>query len=224
MFVKLWMSTDLITIGPDQHLAEAENLLHRHSIRRLPVVENDQLIGILTPTNISNGLPSIIDPEHSADRDAIAANIPVRSLMTANPITIGPEDTIEEAASLMRQNKIGGLPIVQGKKLTGIISESNVLDALLEILGTCAGGARIELKIDKSPESFYELLDILKNYHLDILSIAVLGNYSLENKLVTLRVNGAELDEMIDELWASDFQITRIQQEEESQPPPEGGA
>lgn len=217
MFVQLWMTTDLITIEPDQNLAEATDLLHRHNIRRLPVLKNGQLVGIITPANISKGLPSITDPENTASGDAIAADIPVRSMMTCNPITISPEDTLEQAAFLMRKHKIGGLPVVKDGRLTGIISESNVLDALLEVLGTCESCARIELKIDKDPDSFYELLDILKEYHMDILSIAVLRNFSLEHKLVTLRINGPELDDIIDEFWDSGFRITRIQREDENQ-------
>jgi len=214
MFVQLWMSTDLITVDPDQNLAEADNLLRRHNIRRLPVLKDGQLVGIITPANISKGLPSIIDPENAANRDAIAAGTPVRSMMTRNPITIAPEDTLEQAASLMRKHKIGGLPVVKDGRLAGIISESNVLDALLEVLGTCERCARIELKIEKNPDAFYELLDILKEYQMDIFSIAVLRNFSLEHKLVTLRINGTELDDMIDELWESGFQITRILRED----------
>ncbi len=217
MFVQLWMTTDLITIDPDQNLAEADNLLQRHNIRRLPVLQNRQLVGILTPANISNGLPSITDPENAANRDAIAASTPVRSMMTCNPITIGPDDTLEQAASLMRKHKIGGLPVVKDGRLAGIISESNVLDALLEVLGTCEHCARIELKIEKNPDAFYELLDTLKEYRMDVLSIVVLRNFSLEHKLVTLRVNGSELDEMIDELWESGFQVTRILREDKGE-------
>lgn len=210
MFVQLWMSTKLISIRPEQSLAEALTLFNNNSFRRLPVVTENKLLGILTPDDIAKALPAVTDPSGVENRETIARSTKVHTMMTRNPLTVSPDDTLEKAALLMRQHKIGGLPVVKDEKLVGLLSESDVLDALLEVLGTCEKCVRIELKIDKKPSSFYDLLAILEDYAMDIISIAVLKSYSPEHKLVTIRVAGPEVNDMIEDLWESKFQVNRI--------------
>jgi acetoin utilization protein AcuB len=118
------MSRRVITIDAEQPVQEATCLLLRHRLRQLPVVRRGQLVGIIS------------------HRDLRAARPPIRTVagaMTANPITIGPDAAIDEAARILRSYKIGGLPVVDRQRLVGIITVADVLDAFVALSGIGEG-------------------------------------------------------------------------------------
>ena len=207
MFVKLWMSTDPIVITREETLAEADARMHQHGIRRLPVVDADgNLVGMITREDIMRAQPL------ASDDPGMAGQIPVEGFMTASPITTGPMEPLESAALVMRQNKIGGLPVVdQDGTLIGILAEADICRALMDILGAEEGGARIELQIGKTTRELYETFEIFKDFDMTVRSVAIYPDFSENHQLLTLRVQGEELDTMLDALWKSGCKIHRIQ-------------
>lgn len=207
MFVKLWMSKDPIVITREQTLTEADTIMHQHGIRRLPVVDAEgSLVGMITREDIMRAIPL------TSDDPGMAGQIPVEGFMIASPITAGPMDPLETAAHIMRQNKIGGLPIVdQDGTLIGILAESDICRALMDILGAEEGGARIELQIGKTTRELYETFEIFKDFDMTVRSMAIYPDFSENHQLLTLRVQGEELDTMLDALWKSGCKIHRIQ-------------
>jgi acetoin utilization protein AcuB len=123
MFVKDRMSERFVTVAPDATLAEARALLDRHRIRHLPVLERGQLVGIITDRDI-----------RSAASASSPGQVEVRAAMTRDPITVIPETRVEEAAKLMVMHRIGGLPVLRGGELVGIITETDLLKAFVEIV------------------------------------------------------------------------------------------
>ena len=123
MLVKERMSPRFITIDPDASLAEARALLDQHRIRHLPVVEEGSLIGIITDRDIRSAASG-----SSLDR------VKVGAAMTRKVITVTPETHIQQAAKLLLANKIGGLPVLKAGALQGIITETDLLNALVEIM------------------------------------------------------------------------------------------
>ena len=120
MLVRDRMCRQLITIAAERPISDASRLLARHRIRQLPVVRNQQLVGIITHRDLRTARP----PTRT-----------VASTMTAKPFTITPDAAIDEAARLMRTYKIGGLPVVERKQLIGIITVADVLDAFVALSG-----------------------------------------------------------------------------------------
>jgi acetoin utilization protein AcuB len=208
MFVKLWMSKDPIVVTQEQTLAEADALMRQHAIRRLPVVDTERnLVGIITRKDIMKAKP--IDPP--PDDTGMAGQIPVAAFMTASPITAGPMDPLETVTHIMRQNKIGGLPVVTHEgMLIGILTESDICRALMDILGAEEGGARIELQVGKTARELYETFEIFKDFDMVVRSVAVYPDFSENQQLLTLRVQGDGLDAMLDALWKSGCKIHRI--------------
>lgn len=206
MFVKLWMKKNVITITPDQSLAEAETLMQQNRIRRLLVTKGPTLIGILTKEDIQKGIPASCDESTRM----IAAQGKVEAYMTQNPITADPMDPLEDIAMTMRRNKIGGIPILDNDTLVGIITESDIFRALTEILGAGKNGARVELKIGHGPKDLFQVVKLCKQFDITITAISIYQDFSPEYDLLTVRLDGEDLDGLIDALWQSGCQINRI--------------
>lgn len=132
-YVSDCMSSDLVTVGPYDNLAKAFEILQKDRIRRLPVVYNDKLIGIITLKDILDAKPS--DVLHSNNLSEIykhLSSIIVQLSMTQKPITIYQTETIGHAAELMLDNKIGGLPVIDADdKLVGLLTESDIFRVIV---------------------------------------------------------------------------------------------
>lgn len=211
MFVKLWMHKEVITVRPDNTIAEAKDLMMHHEVRRLPVVdEENHLLGILSKEDIKNALPSIIDANFDETSRTLAHQAKVEAFMTVNPLTVDPAEPLEKVAATMRKNKVGGIPVVLHEKLVGIITESDIFQAFIEILGGNDEGVRIELSIDNEARSLYRTLDIFKLHEMLLLTMTVCNDFSSENRLVTIRFRGDDIDPLIDDLWSSGCKINSI--------------
>lgn len=125
--VKDWMMRDVITVSPETTLPEADKLLVENTIRRLPVVENGRLVGIVTYGDIRSAKPSHASSLSVWEMNYLITRLKVAEIMTPAPITISQNATIGEAAHLMLQNMVSGLPVVdKDEKLVGIITESDI--------------------------------------------------------------------------------------------------
>ena len=130
--VRDWMTTDLIVISSNCTLPEAYWLMVNNKIRRLPVVDQDILVGIVTLEDLRGKIPVNligIDPVRASD---MLAKLPVRHVMSENPKTIPVDATLVEAARLMLEFKISTLPVMDGARLVGIITESDIFRALVK--------------------------------------------------------------------------------------------
>ncbi len=210
MFVKQWMVTEVVTVSPDETIASAEKMIKGHKIRRLPVVEDGMLVGIISPRDLEKVMPSMLDAEGASEEDYIAANTAIRMVMTSSPITVGPDDTLVEATRKMRRNKIDGLPVVLDKKVVGILSILDILDAFLESMTGGQAGTRFDLKIDQNPEAFYRMIKVFQKQNKEILAISQHYGYSTEHHLVTIQIRENDNDELIDLLWKSEVTVERI--------------
>lgn len=127
------MSKDPLTVSPSDTVGKAEELMYENHYRQLPVVENKQLIGIVSDRDIRSFLaqPSFVEPE----KRARALRTKVTDIMTAKPLTVSPEDDLREAVELLIEEKIGGIPVVdETEGLVGIVTYVDVLRFLLNRL------------------------------------------------------------------------------------------
>lgn len=134
--VKDWMSHDVINIPRDMTLPEVHQLMTARQIRRLPVVENGHLIGIVTLGDVWRAGPSDAASLSVWEANYVLVNLKAEQIMTRHPITISQEATISEAAQIMLAKKISGLPVVDGEnKLVGIITESDIFRTVVQKWG-----------------------------------------------------------------------------------------
>jgi CBS domain-containing protein len=126
--VKDWMSAGVITVTPDTTLPDAHQLMDKHNIRRLPVLDNkDRLVGVITRGDVRGAEPSDASTLSIWEVNYLLAKLTVEKIMTRNPLTVSPEATVEEAAKIMLDNKVSGLPVVdEDGKEVGVITESDI--------------------------------------------------------------------------------------------------
>lgn len=130
--VKDWMTANPICATPLMTLPEAHQLMKQHSIRRLPVVDKGMLVGIVTRGDVRGAAPSEATSLSIFELHYLVGRITLDRLMTKDPLTVSPETTIGEAARLMLQRKVSGLPVVVESKVVGIITESDIFRMLVK--------------------------------------------------------------------------------------------
>lgn len=130
--VRDWMTSAPVTIEPKVTLPEAQKLMKDRRIRRLLVVNRGRLVGIVTQGDIRGAEPSEASTLSIFETHYLLAKLTVEKIMTWEPVTISPDASIRQAAQLMLEHKIGGLPVVDNDKLVGIITESDIFRVLVQ--------------------------------------------------------------------------------------------
>jgi CBS domain-containing protein len=131
--VRDYMTRDVTTISPNQTLPEAHDLMRKYKIRRLPVVDDGQLVGILTLGDVREAGASDATSLSIFELNYLLARLKISEIMTRDPLTVSPETGLAEAAKLMLHHKIGGLPVLEGHSLVGIITESDIFRAYVRL-------------------------------------------------------------------------------------------
>ncbi|MFQ5575564.1 MAG: CBS domain-containing protein [Anaerolineae bacterium] len=131
--VKDWMTRQVITISPDTPLTEAHRLMAEKQIRRLPIMKNSDLVGIVTRGDVREAEPSSASSLTIWEMNYLLAKLKVKQVMSRNAITISHNATIAKAAKLMMDHKISGLPVVNdSNKVVGIITESDIFRMVVQ--------------------------------------------------------------------------------------------
>jgi acetoin utilization protein AcuB len=123
--VQDYMTANPYVVAPETSLVDAYRLMFEKAVRRLPVVQGQALVGIITLSDIQRTLPLVLAEMVAATKLELAAGT-VRDVMTSDPITVAPADTIQEAAERMLDNQVSGLPVVETAHVIGILTESDI--------------------------------------------------------------------------------------------------
>ena len=138
--VQDFMTPNPVVITPNTSLIDAYTVMCDNEIRRLPVVEQGELVGIITMSDILRSVPNLSEDETDTATRLLLVTLTVVDLMTSEPVTISPDDTIQEAAELMLENQVSGIPVLQGDQVVGIITESDIF----KLVVNSWSGERIE--------------------------------------------------------------------------------
>ncbi len=163
MLVKDWMTKDPITITDDTSMMKAIHLMKQNRFRRLPVMHEGRLVGIVSDRDLKEASPSKATTLDVHELYYLLAELLVKDIMTRDPITVHPDDTVEHAAQLMLENTISGLPVVDEKgNVVGIITQSDVFRAFMHITGILQGGVQFALRLEDRPGLIKEVVDLLR--------------------------------------------------------------
>ena len=205
MYVRSRMTSDPFTVSPETTIAEALELMRVKKINRVPVVKEGKLVGIITERRLMEVSPSSATSLSIFELNYLLAKTKVKEVMTKNVVTVSPDDLLETAALKMRDNQIGGLPVVEGSKVVGIITESNIFDAFIEIMGFREQGSRISILVQEDrPGVLAELAGVIADFDINITHLAI---YHGE---IVLRVDTREPDNLLEALRDKGFKITSV--------------
>ena len=165
MKIKSLMIPDPITITEEASIQEAIEIMKANSIRHLPVVsEGNELKGFVTLADLKIGLvPSML------------AGLTLSDLMIKEPITVEPDNDIEIAAQLIYKYKIGGIPVVKKGKLVGIITETDLLRAFIDMMGILGASSRMDVVVGSESGSLKNAMQIIHNNGGEIISVGMTG-------------------------------------------------
>ncbi len=188
MLISEWMTKNPITAGPDTSLMQATKLMKENTIRRLPIVDDSgKLVGIVTDRDIKSASPSQATTLEVHELYYLLSELKLKTIMTKNPVFVRPTDTVERAAQLMTEKRIGGLPVVDEKgQVVGIISDMDVFRVLISITGVQHGGVQLAFRLPDTPGSLRAIIEDLRDREARILSI--LSSAEDENRKVYVRI------------------------------------
>ena len=202
-----------VTIRPDASFFEARALIHEKGIRHLPVVDkNNHLVGIVTDMDIREAGPSDATSLSVQEINYLLGKLKVSSFMTPKEklITITPDALIEEAVQLMRDHKIGCLPVVEGEKLYGIFTETDALDHLVDIFGLKEKGTRLSIALEDKPGTMFGILEVFKKHNVSVISI-VSPSFMVEGKRLTaIRIKTEEYEPIVKDLEKAGYPVLSV--------------
>lgn len=173
MLISHWMTKEVISVTPDTSILKASKLMKEHDIRRLPVLDdNMRVVGIVSDRDIKDASPSKATTLDMHELYYLLSELKIKDIMTANPVTVGPMDTVETVAILMEEGGFGGLPVVdEDRKLVGIITDHDVFKVLISITGARQGGMQLAFALPDQPGTMRPIFDVLRANHASIISI-----------------------------------------------------
>lgn len=195
MLVKNRMSYPPITVEPDVPIMEALNMMKTKQIRRLPVVDsNGNLIGIVSNEDLLNAGPSDATSLSVWEINYLVGKITVKKVMTKDVLTVNENTPIEEAARIMVDNKVGGLPVMSDNKMVGVITESDLFKVLLELMGARENGVRATALIPEKLGELDQLTHAIAEAGGSFISFGQFNGDDDDNRIVTFKVSGMDED------------------------------
>ena len=172
MLVRDRMTVPAITVDPKTSIYDALALMKEKRIRRFPVVKGRRLVGVVTWTDLMRASPSPATSLTVWEIPYLLMKAPISEVMTRNVITVLPSATIEDAAVAMRHHKIGGLPVVEQGAVVGVITESDIFDAFIDLMGLHRGGARLTIQLEDRVGALDEVVRTIRQCDINIHSLA----------------------------------------------------
>lgn len=200
MSVKDFMTKELVVVDPQTKIFDAVDLMKKYEIHRLPVVENNSLIGLITEGTIQAAMPSQATSLSVFEINYLLNKTTVNDVMIRDVQTIAPNDLLEDAIYLMRKKNIGVLPVVDMREnLVGIITNNDIFDAFLKITGYTDGGTRIQLRIEKDQRGVLaEVCQVLSSHGYNIATVVV--NRNETETIIEFQISTQEVKEL-KEFW-----------------------
>jgi len=197
MKVGEWMEKKLITIDRKTTIQEAISLMKKHSIRHLPVVEEERLVGLVTEGDMRQVFVASLIEELSID-----------DVMIKNPITVTVDTDIDDAAKLIHYNKIGGLPVVdEHYRLLGIITVADIMAAFIELMGVLKSSSRIDIAVGHDPESFEEVSKIITSRGGKIISVGMAPLSHRQKNVYSFRLEKCRVGKIFKALEDAGYEV-----------------
>jgi acetoin utilization protein AcuB len=170
------MQSRVITVKPKTTLPEAMKLSAERGVRHLPVVDGAELVGIVSDRDLKRAMASSATSLERHELTYLLEKLNVEEIMTRPVVTIGPIFPVEEAARLMVKEKISALPVTEGGRLIGIVTETDVLELFVRAMGAGEPSSRLDIVVKDRPSALSEIVELVESHAAPILSVVTLKN------------------------------------------------
>jgi len=197
MKIKEWMVKNPITVTKDHTLQECADLMKEHSIRHLPVVENERLSGLVTESGLRQAfLASMFE------------NLTLEDVMIKDPITASQDVEIEDATKVVFLNKIGGLPVVDSdNRVVGILTVVDIVAAFIEIMGLLRSSSRLDVILGEEPEAFESVSQLIRSHGGEIISVGISGHRLRRKRVHFFRLKKGKVGHIAEALRGAGFVV-----------------
>jgi acetoin utilization protein AcuB len=196
MLVNERMSRPVISVTPDEPIHDVLAMFKKEHIRRAPVMKDGKLVGIISQGDLLNASPSPVTTLSVWEMNYLLSKVTVKNVMSKKVISITRDTPIEEAARIMADKKIGGLPVVDGDKVVGMITETDLFKVFLELMGARDKGIRITASVDDKPGELAKVTKAVAEAGGNFISFGFFDGDDASTKVLTFKVAGIKKDEI----------------------------
>lgn len=201
MLVGRRMSQPVITLTPKMPITDALIMLRQEHIRRAPVVKGGKMVGIISEKDLLNAAPSSASSLSVWEVNYLISKVTVEEVMAKTVFSVNEDTPIEEAARIMADNKIGGLPVLRDGEVVGMITETDLFKIFLELMGAREPGVRVTALIPEQRGQLARLTQAIAEAGGNFVAFGQFAGYSPNSRLLTFKVSGLE-EELVKKLVA----------------------
>ena len=196
MFVGERMSRPVIAVTPEHPINEVLAMFRNEHIRRAPVMREGKLVGIVSERDLLNASPSSATTLSIWELNYLISKVKVKNVMTKKVITVDADTPIEEAAKIMADKKIGGLPVVSAGKVVGMITETDLFKILLELMGARQKAIRVTVTVPDQPGELAKITRAIANNGGDFISFGMFSGPDAHSRVVTFKAQGIKKEKI----------------------------
>lgn len=208
MFVGDRMSRPVISVSPEMPINDALAMFKKEHIRRAPVIKDGKLAGIVSERDLLNASPSSATTLSIWEMNYLISKVKIKNVMTRKVITVNRDTPIEEAARIMADKKIGGMPVVDGERVVGMITETDLFKVFLELMGARDKGVRVTATLEDKPGELAKVTKAIANAGGNFVSFGFFDGDDASTKILTFKAEGikpndikAALKDVVKKFW-----------------------
>ena len=196
MLVGERMSRPVISVSPDASIHDVLAMFKKEHIRRAPVLKDGKLVGIISQGDLLNASPSSATTLSVWEMNYLISKVTVKNVMSKKVITVDVDTPIEEAARIMADTKIGGLPVLNNGRVVGMITETDLFKVFLELMGARDKGIRVTATIDDKPGELAKVTKAIAEAGGNFVSFGFFSGQDASTKVLTFKVEGIKKEEV----------------------------
>jgi acetoin utilization protein AcuB len=196
MFVGERMSRPVITVTPDDPINDVLAMFRKEHIRRAPVINKGKLVGIVSETDLLNASPSDVTTLSIWEMNYLLSKVTVKRVMSKKVITVDVDTPIEEAARIMADNKIGGMPVMNNGRLVGMITETDLFKIFFELMGARQKALRVTATVEDKRGELARVTKAIAAHGGNFISFGMFSGPDANTRVITFKVEGMKQDEI----------------------------
>ena len=203
MLIEDIMTRTVVTVAPEDSLAEALQRARTGRFRHLPVVVKGRVVGVVSDRDLRSVVPALV----ALKEDELLKRTTVDQVMHTRVVSVHPLDPVEDAARLLYEHKIGCLPVVSGDELVGIVTETDVLRSFVELSGGLTAGSRLEIEAVDRPGVLAEVGEITRRHRVNVTSIFTTPGRAPGYTIMVVRLQALDVRPVVHDLKAAGYEV-----------------